>query len=83
MFVCIVCIYFIEISFLLTDVTRYVTISSPRLGTKQVSNGKLCTLSTLNTHISLGGCCSMSSLCAHEIVMVTLRLIGGSRPNIK
>ena len=46
MFVCIFCIYFTEISFLFTD----VTISSPGLGAKQRSNGKLCTLSTLNTH---------------------------------
>ena len=48
MFVCEFGIYFIEISFLLTDVSRYVTISTPVLGTKQKSNGKLLTLSTLN-----------------------------------
>ena len=34
MFICTFCIYFIEISFLLTDVSRYVTISSPGLGAK-------------------------------------------------
>ena len=45
MCVCIFCIYFIEISFLLTDVCRYV----PGLGAKQISNGKLCTLATLKT----------------------------------
>ena len=56
MFVCIFCIYFIEISFLLTDVFRYVTISLPGLGAKQRSYGKHCTLSTLNTLIRLVGC---------------------------
>ena len=35
MFVCIFCIYFIEISFLLNDMTNYVTISSPGCGAKQ------------------------------------------------
>ena len=56
MFVCIFCIYFIEIIFLLTVVSRYKTISSPGLGAKQRSNGKLCALSTLNTMIRPGGC---------------------------
>ena len=56
MFVCIFCIYFIEISFLLTDVSRYETISSPGLGAKQRSKGKFCTLLTLNTLIRRGGC---------------------------
>ena len=50
-FVCIFCIYFIEISFLLNDVSRYVTISSPGLGAQQRPNGQLCTLWTLNTLI--------------------------------
>ena len=52
--------YFVSISlrsvFFLTDVSSYVTISPPGFGAKQRSNGKLCTLSTLNTHIILGGC---------------------------
>ena len=56
MFVCIFCIYFIEISFILTDMFRYVSISLPSLGATERFNGKLCTLSTLNIHISLGGC---------------------------
>ena len=55
MFVCIFCIYFIDISFLLTDVSRYVTMSSSGFGAKQRSNWKLCTLTTLNTHIRLDG----------------------------
>ena len=38
MFVCIFCICLIEISFLLTDMSRYITISSPGLGVKQRSN---------------------------------------------
>ena len=43
MFVCIFCIYFIEISFLLNDITNYVTISSPGCGAKQRLDMKLCT----------------------------------------
>ena len=33
MFVCMFCIYFNEISYVFTDMTRYVTILSPGLGT--------------------------------------------------
>ena len=41
MFVCILFIYLIEISFLLTVMFHYVTISSPGIGANKRSNGKL------------------------------------------
>ena len=87
MFVCIFCIYFIEISFLLNDMTNYVTVSSPGWGAEQRLDKKLCTAHaaslkwTLLTLIKLDGCLSVYSLCAQEILLATRRVICFSRPN--
>ena len=68
MFVCIFCIYFIEISFLLNDMTNYVTISYPRCGAKQRLDMKLCTVHVASLKwallklIKLDGCLSVYSL---------------------
>ena len=89
MFVCIFCIYFIEISFLLTDMTNYVTISYPRCGAKQRLDMKLCTVHVASLKwallklIKLDGCLSVYSLCAQEILLATRRVICCSRPNKK
>ena len=62
MFVCIFCIYFIDISFPLNDMTNCVTISSPGCGAKQRLGMKLCNAhaaslkQTLLTLIKLDGC---------------------------
>ena len=60
MFVCIFCTCFNETSFLLTDITNYVTTSSPALGAHERLDGKLCILAslkwTLKTLIRLDEC---------------------------
>ena len=89
MFVCIFCNYFIEIGFLLTGMTNYMTISSSGCGAKQRLHMKLCTVHvaslkwTLNPLIKLGGCLSVYSLCAQEILLATRRVICCSCPNKK